>query len=103
MGWKVDGISYRRIADSLKLWRGITLYYDKAWWDKVEQSWVSETFGIIDSASIYDRERRDRQLKKVLQDPHAGLSHIKWGNLIFKSFQAGNIKKLDFDFYYEPG
>lgn len=99
LGWKDDGVSYKRVENSLRLWLGVHLFYDKAWWDKSIQSWVKEGFNILDSISIYDKERRRKELKISLGDPHAGLSRITWGSVIFKSFQAGNIKRLNFDFY----
>lgn len=101
LGWPDDGVSYKRIADSLKLWRSVTFHYDKAWWDNSEKSWVSETFGIIDSASIYDRERRERRLKTNPNNPQTGLSSIEWSKVVFKSFQEGNVKNLNFQFYRE--
>ena len=33
-GWRDEGRSYHRIDTSLRRWLGVTLYYDKAWWDK---------------------------------------------------------------------
>lgn len=99
LGWPDDGVSYRRITHSLRLWRAVTLHYDKAWWDNVEKSWVSETFGIIDSVSIYDRDRRERRLKTNPDDPKAGLSSVEWGRILFKSFQDGNVKNINFQFY----
>lgn len=99
LGWKDDGVSYKRIEDSLRLWLGIHFYYDKAWWDKAEQSWVKEGFNLIDSVSLYDRERRDRELSKAERSMYTGMSKLVWGTVIYKSFQDGNLKKLDFDFY----
>src|SRR6516225_2775306 len=37
LGWGDDGVNYRRIEESLKRWMGVTLYYDKAWWNKEAQ------------------------------------------------------------------
>jgi hypothetical protein len=99
LGWKDDGVSYRRIENSLRLWLGIHLFYDKAWWDKSLQSWVKEGFNIFDSISIYDNETRRKQLARFPDNVHAGLSRVTWGSVIFKSFQSGNIKRLDFDFF----
>lgn len=99
LGWKHHGRNDLRLQDSLKRWTGVTLHYDKAWWDKEAQSWVSEHFHIIDSVSIYDHERRKSELKRLPDNPKAGLSKFRWGEEIFKSFKAGNLKKIDFDFY----
>ena len=33
LGWRDHGESYRRLTRSLKCWTGVTLNYEKAWWD----------------------------------------------------------------------
>ncbi|QIR36816.1 hypothetical protein HCG51_08710 [Tolypothrix sp. PCC 7910] len=99
LNWTINDVNYKRLEESLNRWTGITLKYDKAWWDKTAQSWVSETFHIIENISIYDNETKQAFLARFPHDPSAGLSRIVWNEIIFKSFHAGNIKRLDFDFY----
>ena len=69
LGWREESKSYSRISESLKRWLGVTLYYDKAWWSKDEQCWVSENFHILDQVTIFDKERRERRLKTKKGDP----------------------------------
>jgi hypothetical protein len=99
LGWIDTQTNYSRLEESLKRWTGITISYDRAWWDNNEKSWVSETFGVIDSVSIYDRERRERRLKMFKDDPKAGCSSIRWSDVVYTSFLSGNIKSLNFEFY----
>jgi hypothetical protein len=99
LGWDGSMKSYKRIDKSLRRWTGVTVHYDNAWWNKAEQCWVSEHFHIIESATILDRERRDRRLKQDNSDANAGKSSIVWSEALFSSFQAGNLKKLDFAFF----
>lgn len=99
LGWSDDGKSYQRITESLNKWAGITLYWEKSWWSKEEQSWVDETFHIIDNISLYDKERYDRSVKQSGKDRTAGLSSFSWNEVVFSSFKSGYIKKLDFNFY----
>src|SRR5262249_53800404 len=33
LGWSHGGKSYERLEESLNRWLGVTLYYEKAWWD----------------------------------------------------------------------
>jgi len=40
LGWGDSGASYERIEEALNRWVGVTLFYDKAWWDKDEKTWV---------------------------------------------------------------
>ncbi len=98
LGWDRGAKSYRRIDTSLRKWTGVTLYYDNAWWSKAEQAWVSEHFHVIDRATLLDRERRSRRVKSAPEDPNAGKSSVVWNELVFNSFEAGYLKKLDFEF-----
>jgi hypothetical protein len=90
--WPDTGQSFRRIAESLDRWTSVYLSYEKAWWDHEHKSWVDEKFHIIDRVSLYDK---DRQLKQG----SLKLSSFTWSDVIFRSFQAGYLKRLDFDFY----
>lgn len=98
LGWRDEGRSYQRIEDSLKRWMGVTLYYDKAWWDKKTRSWVSESFHILDNLSLFDQDEM-RKLRAQGRDPHA-LSSFSWNEVIFKSFRSENLKRLDADLYF---
>ena len=98
LGWDRGARSYARIDTALRKWTGVTLYYDNAWRSKAEGAWVSEHFHVIDRATLLDRERRSRRLRASPEDPNAGKSSIVWNELVFSSFQAGYIKKLDFEF-----
>lgn len=99
LGWRDESKSYKRIEESLNRWTGVTLQYDKAWWSKEEQCWVSETFHVIDQVSVYDRERIARRRQMAKDTPEKALSSFVWNDTVFQSFQAGYIKSLDFDFY----
>lgn len=97
LGWREEGKSYQRIDESLKRWLGVSLYYDKAWWDKEEESWVNESFHILDNVTLYDRERYERRRKAG--GAEAGMSSFVWNEIVFRSFQAGYLKKLDLELY----
>jgi hypothetical protein len=97
LGWRDEGKSYQRIDESLKRWLGVSLYYDKAWWDKDEKSWVSESFHIVDNVTLYDRERYAR--RKKAGGVAAGCSSFSWNEIVFRNFQAGYLKKLDLRVY----
>ncbi|MCC6953810.1 MAG: replication initiator protein A [Deltaproteobacteria bacterium] len=95
LNWSDDSRNYARIEESLNRWLGVTLYYDKSWWSKEEQSWVSEGFHILDQVTILDKERRKRTTGK----PEAGKSSFVWNELVFDSFKSGYLKQIDFKFY----
>ena len=115
LGWPQSGQSYRRIEEALHRWVGVVLMYENAWWDNVAKSWVDENFHVLDNVTLYDRERRGRAAKSAR--PRAGppratrpgaarmekvplpLSSFRWNEVIFQSFQSGNLKQLDLEFY----
>lgn len=100
LGWPQDGRSYRRIEEALHRWVGVVLIYENAWWDNEVKSWVDEDFHVLDNVSLYDRERRARvaKIKKGGKLPPP-LSSFRWNEVIFRSFQTGNLKQLDLELY----
>lgn len=100
LGWSDDGKSYERLEKSLNRWVGVTLYYKNAWWDRENRSWVDEKFHIIDNVTLYDREKAaQRRGSGQGGQGTLPLSTFMWNDVLFRSFKAGNLKSLDFDFY----
>ncbi len=97
LGWGDSGRSYNRLETALNRWVGVTLYYEKAWWDKANKCWRDEKFHILDNVSIISR------------DSHSGTSpqlelpfcSFTWNDVIWRSFDAGNLKSLNFSFYVQ--
>src|SRR5579883_3144052 len=110
LGWPQSGQSYRRIEEALHRWVGVVLMYENAWWDNAAKSWVDEQFHVLDNVTLYDRERwrtsarpgrsgkGDRGGTKA-DKPPLPLSSFRWNEVIFQSFQSGNLKQLDLEFY----
>ncbi len=90
--WPDETRYYRRLATSLRRWKGLTVYSDRAFYDKARQSWVNKDFGVFDNLYIYEREEEQRR------DAPAD-SWFTWNEVVFGSFQAGYLKKLDWDLY----
>ena len=97
LGWTDEGRNYERLEKSLNRWVGVTLYYKNAWWSREQQCWVNEKFHILDNVTIYDREAA-KGLHPAQQVPLA-LSNFVWNDVLFRSFKAGNLKSIDFDFF----
>lgn len=95
LGWKDTSQNYQRLETSLKRWLGVTLYYDRAWWSKDEDCWVNKSFHILSDLELLDRESRSRRLKAGEGDPRSGQSSFTWSDVVFRSFQAGNLKQID--------
>lgn len=99
LGWRHEGKSYARLETSLKRWLGVTLYYEKAWWDKAAQAWVDENFHILEQVSLYDR----RRCLSWQGDGEPRLSTFLWSEVVFGSFQAGYLKQIDMELYRRLG
>ena len=110
LGWPQSGQSYRRIEEALHRWVGVVLMYENAWWDNAAKSWVDEQFHVLDNVTLYDRERwrtsaRSARPAKAerpgskADKPPLPLSSFRWNEVIFQSFQSGNLKQLDLEFY----
>ena len=109
LGWPQSGQSYRRIEEALHRWVGVLLMYENAWWDNAAKSWVDENFHVLDNVTLYDRERRRTSKSKAGKGDARGpakevktplpLSSFRWNEVIFQSFQSGNLKQLDLEFY----
>ena len=93
LGWSHGGKSYERLKEALHRWLGVTLYYEKAWWDKKHQSWVNQNFHILSSLTLYDKKN------PVAQD-ELPLSSFTWNEHIFDSFLARNTKPLNLNDYF---
>ena len=68
------------------------MYSDRAFYDKARKSWVNRDFGIFDNLFVYEREEEERG------DAPAD-SWLVWNEVVYESFQAGYLKKLDWDLY----
>ncbi|MHB1785277.1 MAG: replication initiator protein A [Acidimicrobiales bacterium] len=98
LGWGDRGDSYDRIEESLNRWMGVTLYYDKAWWDKDTKSWIDAKFHVLESVFLVDQDTRRRRKARGQQE--LMLSWFSWNEVVFRSFQAENLKRLDVDTYF---
>jgi len=92
LGWRDGGRSYSRLETSLKRWLGVTLYYDHAWWDKQRQAWVDEHFHLLENVTVWRRSA-----KNGIRERRPWL--VTWNEVVFRSFQAGYLKKLDMTVY----
>jgi hypothetical protein len=95
LGWRNEGKSYTRLETSLKRWIGVSFYYENAWWDKAKQSWVNESFHILERVSLYDRRRKSVKAT----DTELALSMFCWNEVVFRSFQSGYLKSIDMELF----
>lgn len=90
--WTDDARNYERVATSLRRWKGLTIYSDRAFYDHEQKSWVNRDFGIFDNLTIYRRE--------VQQGQNASCSsRFVWNEVMYRSFLAGYLKRIDWGLY----
>lgn len=92
LGWPPTTKNYRRLNEGINRWLGVTLYYDNAWRDKRTQQWVDRKMHFLEYAEIYKPGNKGTLAPE-------GYSCFKWNDLVFQSFQAGNMKTLDFHLF----
>jgi hypothetical protein len=57
--WPDESKYYRRLSTSLRRWKGLTIYSNRAFYDHTRKSWVNRDFGIFDNLFIYEREQQE--------------------------------------------
>ena len=90
--WEDSTRNYRRLSKSLRRWAGLTVYSNRAFYDHRRKSWVNRDFGVIDNLLVYEREASEGAAA-----PQS--SRFTWNQVFFESFQAGYLKRLDWDLY----
>ncbi len=90
--WADEGKSYTRLATALRRWKGVTVYSDRAFYDHAKKSWVTRDFGVFDFLALYEKESSQRASAP-------SVSKFVWNDVFFESFQAGYLKKLDWNLY----
>jgi hypothetical protein len=95
LGWPRTGTSYERMRLAFCRWSTVFFLYENSWWENRRQSFESQGFNIIDNFRISDG-RQSSGPDGQLEFP---FSTFSWNENVFASFQAGYLKKLDFEFY----
>lgn len=88
--WTTEGRSYSRLQKALDRLSGVRIKASNAFYDNDNKLYNTKNFGIVDAYEINDG-----------RDPDSKSSFFIWSEVLFKSFQAGFIKKLDLDFYLD--
>ena len=97
LGWRDESKSYARIEASLNRWTGVTLYYRNAWWSRATQCWMDEKFHILDNVWLCHRDAPPPDTGLPVSG--AQVSAFVWNEVVFRSFQSGNLKGIDLEFF----
>lgn len=95
--WTTEGRSYSRLTKSLDRLSGVRIRASNAFFDNESKAYQTKNFGIIDAYEIND-SRSGRSLSKKKENQ---MSYFIWSETLFQSFQAGFIKKLDLNLYFQ--
>jgi hypothetical protein len=61
LNWIDEGKSYKRLLLSLNRWHGVSLVYDKCWWNNKTKRYVSANMHILESVIYAEGRARDGQ------------------------------------------
>jgi len=92
IGLPHGGAAYRQIKASLDRLVGVNIHAENAFWDPDKRTYGTVSFGLLDDYVLLD-ERKDR-------GKQLPLGQVAWNRIIFASFLAGNIKRLDTTFFF---
>lgn len=90
--WPDEGKYYQRLSTSLRRWKGVTVFSTRAFYDHARKSWVNRDFGVFDNLYVYERESSEGAAAPAS-------SWFVWNEVLFGSFQAGYLKRLDWGLY----
>ena len=95
--WSTEGRSYSRLIKSLDRLSGVRIRSTNSFYDNTTKSYQTCNFGIIDAYEIND----ERGMRAGEDDGDAPRkSFFIWSEMLFDSFKAGFVKKLDLEFYF---
>jgi hypothetical protein len=93
LGWDDCGATYQRISEALFKWLGVTLKFEKSFWDKGQQRWRTLGFHILEAVEMNDVVGRRKQMQLPF-------SSCRFSDEFFGSILNGNIKKLNLADYF---
>ncbi len=88
--WAPTGKNYRRLRDSLRRLKALTIRYENAWWDRDGREYQSEfSTGIIAEYFLATQVRGRRKADAVPEN------FVVFSPRFYESLQKGNLKRLD--------
>jgi hypothetical protein len=91
LDWPNNDWAYERIATALARLTGVRLFYQNAWRDNANKTFRDRGgFGILDSFVIKDARKGMGPVEDLL-------SEFRWNAVLFESFRAGYLKRLDYE------
>ena len=98
MGWGDNGKSYTRLIKALNQLGGIWITTN-AFWDNQNKTYRKIGFGLLSNYEFFENERKGRRANYKNQAP-LPLGYFRWDDILFNSFQKGNIKTINISLYF---
>jgi hypothetical protein len=96
LGWSDNGQSYERLSGAFRRWHGVTLQYERAWWDREARCFVDASFHVLESFTLPGRRGPgDVRPRGEL------LCTFTWNDFLLRSFRSGNVKRLNLALYFD--
>ncbi len=96
LGWAGDPNRYKMLEGAFARLKGVNITAQNAFWNPAAKSFSRDGFSIIDSFKLF------HETPGVKPDPSRGKreprSWFKWSDVMFESFQNGNIRSVDLHF-----
>jgi hypothetical protein len=91
LGWPNKDWAYERLVLAFARLVGVRLFYQKAWRDNDDKVFKDRGgFGLLDSYQFRDGRMGSRPAEDRL-------SEFRWSAVLFESFRAGYLKRLDYE------
>ncbi|MAT69230.1 MAG: hypothetical protein CMJ58_06855 [Planctomycetaceae bacterium] len=88
--WRTDGPAYAKLKRGLDRYATISVVSESAYWHRGKQKPVRDVLSILDRWQESGRDAVTGLPEKAF---------FVWGDFMWESFQAGNLRNLDYDFW----
>lgn len=87
-----------KLYESLRRWASTTMEFNNCWRDRTGQRWTTKCFSLIDEVFMAGvKGKRHANFDAETPDEFCWFT---WGETVFESIVAGNIKSLDLNIYF---
>ena len=86
IAWGDSGKDYRRLEQGFDRLASMSVKWKNAWWSRREKCWMTKRFSLLDNIDIPEGRA-------------SGVGSFAWNEVLFDSFQSGNVKALDMELY----
>lgn len=86
LAWGDSGKDYRRLEQGFDRLGSMSVKWKNAWWSRREKCWMTKRFSLLDNIDMPEGRA-------------SSTGSFAWNEVLFDSFQCGNVKALDLALY----